>query len=467
MPDERLRVLVVDNEPSVLHALKILFDLHEIACETAQAPEAALRRIASGEIAVVIQDMNFTPGMTSGEEGIRLFRAIRERDPELPVLLVTAWVSLETAVQLVKEGACDYMAKPWDDDKLVTAVRNMLEMRRLQLENRELQQKGSRARRALAEKHDLCGMVYESEAMHRLVALALSVAGSDAPVLVTGPSGAGKEKLAEIVQANSRRKAGPFLRVNVGALPAELMESELFGAEPGAYTGAKGLRTGRFEAADKGTLFLDEIDALPLPGQVKLLRVVQSGEFQRLGSSKTRTADVRLISATNSPLRERVEEGTFREDLYYRLNVIELAVPPLSARLDDLLPLARHFLAQCEEEGRGARRLGAPAERALVGHDWGGNVRELQNRVRRAVLTAPDEEIRPEDLGLAAAEGAEAGGQSRLTASEEVERRTIEHALLEAEGVVSRAADALGVSRQALYRKMDRLGIVLERRPRP
>jgi CheY-like chemotaxis protein len=295
--------------------------------------------------------MNFGADKTSGEQGVRLFRSLREADPDLPILLITAWVSLETAVSLVKEGAADYMAKPWDDDKLVTTVRNLLEMRRLRTENRDLQQQGRRARQALAERYDLCGLVYESESMHRIVSLAVNVSGSDAPILLTGPSGAGKEKLAEIVQANSRRHDGPFIRVNVGALPEDLMEGELFGSEPGAYTGAKGVRAGRFEAADGGTLFLDEIDALPLSGQVKLLRVVQSGEYQRLGSSRARKADVRLISATNSDIHGLVDQGRFREDLFYRLNVIELQVPPLDRRPEDILPLATHL---------GGQRPGAP-----------------------------------------------------------------------------------------------------------
>jgi DNA-binding NtrC family response regulator len=261
-----LKVLVVDDEPSVVDAMTLLFDLHQIPCVSASDPDEGLRKAMEEDVGVVIQDMNFGGENTTGEQGVRLFHALRQADRDLPVLLITAWVSLETAVQLVKEGASDYMAKPWDDDKLVTR----------------------RARQALAERYDLCGLVYESEAMHRVASLALNVAGSDAPVLITGPSGAGKEKLAEIIQANSRRSQGPFVRVNVGALPEELMESELFGSEPGAYTGAKSLRVGRFEAANGGTLFLDEIDALSLAGQVKLLRVVQSGEYQRLGSSQSR-----------------------------------------------------------------------------------------------------------------------------------------------------------------------------------
>jgi DNA-binding NtrC family response regulator len=463
-----LKVLVVDDEPSVVHALSVLLDLHDIPSISASTPAEALEKAALEEVGVVIQDMNFGADETSGEEGIRLFRAIREVDPDLPILLITAWVSLETAVQLVKEGAGDYMAKPWDDDKLVTTVRNLLKLRTLQIENRELQQQGRRARQALARKYDLCGMVYESDAVHRAVSLAVNVAGSDAPVLITGPSGVGKEKLAEIIQANSRRRDGPFLRVNVGALPEELMEAELFGAEPGAYTGAKTLRVGRFESADGGTLFLDEIDALSLAGQVKFLRVLQSGEFERLGSSKTRRSDVRILSATNTDLRKAVAEGRFREDLFYRLNVIELHLPPLEERPEEILPLARHFMKQAQTEGRGPFVLSEEGREALLRHRWSGNVREIQNRIQRAVLTCAGLEIRPADLDLDRETTGRpvAGGSEALSASDAEERRRLEQALLEADGVVSRAAERLGLSRQALYRKMERLGIVLERRPR-
>jgi DNA-binding NtrC family response regulator len=470
MDPDRLSVLVVDDEPSVVHALSVLFDIHQLPTVSASSPDEAMQRIDEANVGVVVQDMNFGDDKTSGEQGVRLFRRIRQAEPDLPVVLITAWASLETAVQLIKEGANDYLAKPWDDDKLVVSVRNLLQMRRLQLENRRLLDRSRAAREELALRYDLCDVVYESEGMQSLVTLAVSVAASDAPVLITGPSGAGKEKLAEIVQANSRRRDDPFLRVNVGALPEELMESELFGAEAGAFTGATGLRVGRFEAADGGTLFLDEIDALSLSGQVKLLRVVQSGEFQRLGSNKTRRANVRLISATNTDLERAIADGRFREDLYYRLNVIELAVPPLERRPHDILPLARHFLAAAarEREGFDEPRFDVEAEAALVCHDWAGNVRELQNRIQRACLTARGNEITVRDLDLAPTADATPRGRSRLPASgpEAEERLRIEQALVEADGVVSKAADVLGLSRQALYRKMDRLGIVLERRPR-
>ena len=473
MAVHRLKVLVVDDEPAVVHALGVLFDVHDIPCVGVDSPDRAMELLAGDEIGVVVQDMNFGADKTSGEEGISLFRRIRESHPGLPVLLITAWASLETAVQLIKEGANDYLAKPWDDDKLVSAVKNMLEMRRLQLENERLRREGRQAREALAAEYDLCGVVYESGAMHRVVTLAVNVSRSDAPVLITGPSGCGKEKLAEIVQANSRRSGKPFLRINVGALPEELMESELFGAEAGAYTGATRRRDGRFEAADGGTLFLDEIDALSLAGQVKLLRVLHSGEFQRLGSSETRRADVRVISATNADLVEAVAESRFREDLYYRLNVIELAVPPLERRPEDVLPLARHFLErQAAESGGEPPELERGAQEALLRHRWPGNVRELENRIRRATLICRDGKVTADDLALdelqdPSTRTAPASGAATEPGPLDAERRRIERALLDADGIVARAAEVLGLSRQALYRRMEKLGIVLERRPKP
>ncbi|HEX8154293.1 MAG TPA: sigma 54-interacting transcriptional regulator, partial [Thermoanaerobaculia bacterium] len=271
------KVLIVEDQPAVAKALRMLLDLHDIEAQGTADPDAAVRLLEAHEIDLVLQDMNFTPGATSGEEGIALFRRLRAADPDVPVLLLTAWTSLETAVQLVKEGASDYLAKPWDDAKLVATVRNLLHIRELRVENDRLRNEKRRTRQALARESDLCGIVYESEAMHRVVTLAVQIAISDVPVLITGANGAGKEMIAEIIHANSRRNRAPLVKVNAGAIPDELIESELFGAEAGAYTGSQRLRLGRFEAAHNGTLFLDEIGNLSLSGQMKLLRVLQSG----------------------------------------------------------------------------------------------------------------------------------------------------------------------------------------------
>ncbi|HEY5920880.1 MAG TPA: sigma-54 dependent transcriptional regulator [Kofleriaceae bacterium] len=471
-----MKILIIDDQRAVRAALELLFEIQRIPTITADSPEGVLDLIASEDIGVVLQDMNFRQENTSGAEGVALFRAIRKLDPELPVLLMTAWTALETAVMLVREGAADYFAKPWEDDKLVRTVKNLLKMRELAQDNLRMRSQASRAKRALAGRADLRGLVYSSQAMHDVVTLAVSVAASDAPIMITGPNGSGKEMLAEIIQANSRRKSGPFVKLNAGGLPADLLEAELFGAEAGAFTGATKLRIGRFEAADGGTLFLDEIGNLSLAGQAKLLRVLQTGEYERLGSSTTRRADVRLISATNADVQQLIADGKFREDLYYRLNVIELYVPPLVERPDDVLPLAEHFLAVHSKEGP-ARELAGDARAALLAHEWPGNVRELQNRVQRATLVAADAEITAHDLGLAAVGSRGRTSSTAAPASaplpaappspeEAAERAAIQDALTRAGGVVAKAACELGMSRQAFYRRMERLGIALERRIR-
>jgi len=458
------RVLIVDDQPAVIQALDVLFDLNDIPHVSATSPRKALK-IAAGEVlGAVIQDMNFTHREISGEEGIDLFHTLRRAQPDLPILLMTAWASLETAVELVREGAVDYIQKPWDDDKLLEIVSTILEARESELATHQKNEELEASRQALAKRHDLRDLVYASDAMHRLLTLAISVAESDAPVLVTGPSGSGKERIAEIIQANSRRAEGPFIRVNVGAMPEELLESELFGAEPGAYTGARGRRIGHFESAHRGTLFLDEVDSLSLAGQVKLLRVLQSGEFQRLGSSKTQRVDVRVISATNASLEEALSAGSFREDLFYRLNVVELSVPPLAERGDDVLPLARHFLDRFAGKDGRQLKFSSDAESAVLSHPWTGNVRELENRIQRATLVAGSGEISRQDLGLGEKDTGRA--TDSLTTNQQTERLRIIKILEEEDGIVAHAAQRLGISRQAFYRKMTRLGIEIERRPR-
>lgn len=457
------RVLIVEDQPAVAHALEVLFGLHDIPCEVAAGPGEAVERLASGEIGLVVQDMNFSRSATSGTEGIELFRAVRRLDPDMPVLLMTAWTSLETAVALVREGAADYVAKPWDDDKLLASVRNLLQLRLLQAENLRLRAERSASRAAISRDYHLLGVVYESDAMHRVVSLAVQVAASDVPILITGPNGAGKEKIAEIVQANSRRRERPFIRMNVGALPDELLESELFGAEAGAYTGSRRLRIGRFEAADGGTLFLDEIGNLSPAGQVKMLRVLQNKEFERLGSNETRRVDVRVICATNVDLKEAIAAGRFREDLFFRLNVIELAVPALAERRDDILPLAESVLEDLSRSRGGEPlRLASEAEHSLLAYSWPGNVRELFNRIQRAGVVATHPTLTSADLGF------ESAGRAASTAItvDPGERGSVEEVLRRNGGSVSRAAAELNLSRQAFYRKMERLGIVLERRPR-
>jgi DNA-binding NtrC family response regulator len=439
-------VLVIDDNPAVAQALSLLFGLHDIRTLTALTPQKGLALLAHERVDLVVADMNFSADTTSGEEGAALFRALRAQQPDLPVVLLTAWTHLESAVQLVKAGAADYIGKPWDNDKLLATVENLLELAETTRERKRLQDEQRRRRERLAEQYDLCGIVFASDAMERVVELACRVARADVRVLITGPNGAGKECIAQIVHANSAIGKGPFVAVNCGAIPAELIEAELFGAEAGAYTGAGKARAGRFEAANGGTLFLDEIGDLPLAGQVKLLRVLETGQFEMLGSSKTRTAQVRILSATNADLPALIREGRFREDLYYRLNVIDIAVPPLADRPADILPLARHFLGD-------GLQLSEDAAAALQAHDWPGNVRELRNSIERAKLMARERVVVAADLNLPAA------ARPASREAEHFSKEVLEASLREAGGNISRAAQSLGLSRQALYRRLERFNL--------
>jgi DNA-binding NtrC family response regulator len=440
-------VLVIDDNPAVATALDVLFSLRDYTTLAAESPAAGLAILERESVDLVIQDMNFRADTTSGAEGVELFRSIRARFPDQPVILLTAWTHLEAAVELVKAGAADYLAKPWDDAKLLTSVANLIELSETRRALSRRRADDSK-RRGEIGKYDLRDAVYADAATDRLIALACQVARSDVPILITGPNGAGKEKIAEILQANSAVRAGPFVTLNCGALPSELIEAELFGAEAGAYTGANRAREGKFEAADGGTLFLDEIGNLSLTGQMKLLRVLETGRFERLGSNKERQVRVRVISATNADVGAMIKAGTFREDLYYRLNTIELRVPPLAERPDDIVPLALHFLPE-------GKRLSTEAREALRVHAWPGNVRELKNVIARASLLAAGPAISTADLGLPAAP------RPRST-EEEPDRASIEAALTRAGGVIAQAAADLGLSRQALYRRMDKLGIPRE-----
>ena len=436
-------VLIIDDNAAVAIALDVLFSLHDIASLRAASPEEGLDILGRETVDLVIQDMNFTLETTSGEEGVALFREIRKRHPDLPVILLTAWTHLDAAVELIKAGAADYLSKPWNDERLLTTVTNLIELGQA---NRALNQRLQRERKAkheLEQNFDLRGLVWQDPATERVLTLACQVARADVPVLITGPNGTGKERIAEIIQANSQVADGPFVVLNCGALPSELIEAELFGADAGAYTGASKAREGKFEAADGGTLFLDEIGNLPLAGQMKLLRVLETGRFERLGSNRERQVKVRVISATNADLGAMIRAGTFREDLFYRLNVIELRLPPLSQRPGDILPLALSFL-------RG-KTLHPSAESALQAHSWPGNVRELKNVMARASLLAQGDIIKAADLGLPVTVAP--------SVESEPDREAIVQALARAGGVVAQAANELGLSRQALYRRMERLGI--------
>ncbi|MCG9731195.1 sigma-54 dependent transcriptional regulator [Shewanella sp. Isolate13] len=465
------KILIVDDNQAVCNALALMLELNGYQTLTCLSPDVALELVLLHDVALVVQDMNFTQDTTSGEEGRSLFYALRQLQPQLPIVLLTAWTQLELAVELVKEGAADYMGKPWDDAKLLNSISNLISLHRLAKDNAKLSRVENQ-RMAAIKGAELCGIVFNSGAMQRCVDLALQIAKSDVSVLITGPNGAGKDKLADIIHANSSLKLQPFIKVNIGALPMELLEAELFGAEAGAFTGATKTRIGRFEAADGGTLFLDEIGNLPLSGQVKLLRVLQTGEFERLGSHQTRKVNVRVISATNADLAQDIQAGRFREDLFYRLNVIELPLPALKERKDDVLPLVEHFIGTDFS-------LSRQTQQALQAHPWPGNVRELENACRRAVILANSPELTVEDFGLELHSGSviepkalpehqlsesplnAPAAQNDVVQDGEVqdEKASIESALAQHRGVIARVAKSLGLSRQALYRRMEKYGI--------
>ncbi|TDF35142.1 sigma-54-dependent Fis family transcriptional regulator [Alteromonadaceae bacterium M269] len=445
------KVLIIDDNAGIRTALEVLLSVHKIETKAVSSPKEGLALLEQQEFNLVLQDMNFSRNITSGEEGIELFHQIRQLDPDVPIILITAWTHLETAIELVKEGAADYLQKPWDDRKLMVTINNLLKLEQATRQHQQTVLERKAALRQLKRQYNLGDVIFNSEAMIKLVTVATQVAKADVPVLITGPNGSGKEIIAQIIQANSGQAEGPFIKVNAGALPKGLIESELFGAEEGAYTGAHKARIGRFEKADNGTLFLDEIGNLPLEGQIKLLRVLQTSEFERLGSSQTRRVSVRLICATNSDLQQAVIDQTFRQDLLYRINVIELKVPALAERPDDIIPLAQHFL----DEGK---TLTQEAKKHLLAYDWPGNVRELENCMKRAQLLSTQPTIRADELGLEIR-------HDDMPPIEDIEEHyesteeEIRQALSDNKGIIARAARELGLSRQTLYRRIEKFDI--------
>lgn len=440
------KILIVDDTPAVLQALSLLLEIHGYDVITTTSPEQAIQYVDQLRVSLVIQDMNFTADTTSGEEGKTLFTELRRINGNLPIILITAWTDLEQAIELVKAGAADYIAKPWDDKKLLTIVANLIELGKSRQQTQQLKRIKQQQQSSIDAAKSV-GLIYTSNAMQRIVDMAIQVAKSDISVLITGANGSGKEKIAELIQAQSTLSNKPFVKVNCGALPADLIEAELFGAEAGAYTGATKTRIGRFEAAHGGTLFLDEIGNLPYSGQTKLLRVIQTGEFERLGSVTTRHTKVRVISATNAELLKDIREGNFREDLYYRLNVIELIMPSLAERADDIVPLVKHFLPE--------RQLSLSAERTLQIYPWPGNVRELENACKRVAVLKPEGIIEQEDFALQSVQ------LSSVSSNEKTEpnKAELEIAMREYQGVIARVARHFGMSRQALYRRLNKLGI--------
>ena len=453
------RLLVADDQPDVIEALRLLLKAEGYEIETASSPRAVVEAVQAREFDLVLMDLNYARDTTSGAEGLDLLSRLRDIDPTLPVVVMTAWASLDLAVEVMRRGARDFVAKPWDNARLLAIVRTQVELgsalrrgERLEEENRLLRGDGGSA----AVTRPI--LVAEAPAMRPVLEMIDRVGPSDAAVLITGDNGSGKGTVAQALHSVSARAARPLVTVNAGGLSEGVFESELFGHVKGAFTDARADRVGRFELADGGTLFLDEIANVPPGLQSKLLRVVETGEFERVGSSRTRRVDVRILSATNADLHAEVAAGRFRQDLLFRLNTIEIRMPPLRDRRPDIPPLAHHFLRQHAQRYRKRVTGFEPAAlEALLAHPWPGNVRELDHAVERAVLMTQAAQVRAIDLGLRAAP--EDSRRLDDMSLEEVESFLIKKALGRFDGNVSRAAEALGLSRSALYRRLQRYGL--------
>jgi len=451
--DRDPRVLVADDDADVLAALELLMRANGFQVETARSPAQALSALESRDFDAALLDLNYARDTTSGREGLELVERLRALDPSLPVIVMTAWGSVDGAVAAVRRGARDYVQKPWDNARLLQTLRTQVELgralrvgQRLEHENRLLRREG------------MPEMIAEAPSMRPVLELLARVGPSDANVLVTGEHGTGKELVARILHASSPRAGRALVTVNVGGLAEGVFESEVFGHVKGAFTGANTERVGRFELADGGTLFLDEIANVPPAQQARLLRVLQTREFERVGSSRTRTVNVRLVSATNADLASEVAAGRFREDLLFRINTVEIRLPPLRDRREDLPALAAHFLRRHAQRYRKpVETLDAEALRALLAHPWPGNVRELDHVLERALLMARGPVIEPGDLALRAPGGG-AATLEQMTL-DEVERVLIQKALARHGGNVSDAAKTLGLSRSALYRRLERHGL--------
>lgn len=451
--DSAAQILIADDQPDVLEALRLLLKGEGYRTTQVTSPEDAIRAVKEGDYDLLLIDLNYTRDTTSGQEGLDLLGRVRSLDATLPVVVMTAWGTVELAVEAMRRGARDFIKKPWENDRLLSIARNQIELGRALRQGQRLE-----AENRILREEAMPNLIAQSPAMKPVLEIIERIGPSDANVLITGENGTGKGLVAQALHRFSNRAARPMITVNVGGLSEGVFESELFGHVKGAYTDAKTDRVGRFELADDGTLFLDEIANISLNLQSKLLRVLETGEFERVGASKTRAVNVRIISATNANLTEEVAAGRFRQDLLFRLNTIEIHLPPLRERREDIPLLAMHFLRQKTAHYRKAVDGFEAAALQLLGqHSWPGNVRELSHAVERAVLMAAGRTIRAADLALQPA----TGESIRLEEMswEEVEALLVKKALSRFNGNVSKAAEALGLSRSAFYRRMERHGL--------
>lgn len=452
------KILIADDQPDVLAALHLLLKAEPFEIETAASPASVINAIKNSEFDVVLIDLNYTRDTTSGAEGLDLLSKVRAVDANLPIVVMTAWGTVDLAVEAMRRGARDFIQKPWDNARLLAVLRTQVELAQALRRGQHLEAENIALRDSVADSAgETPNLIAESAAMKDVLNVIRRIAGADANVLITGENGTGKEVVARTLHAHSARKGKPLVSVNAGALAEGVFESELFGHVRGAFTDAKADRIGRFELADGGTLFLDEIANVPLRLQPKLLRVLETGEFERVGSSKTRKINVRVLSATNANLAAEVASGAFRQDLLFRLNTVEIHLPPLRDRREDIPALAEYFLQQHRDRYRRAvYGFTNEALTALRAHSWPGNVRELDHVIERAVLMTSTPEITAADLGLRPSPSA--AGRLDEMSLEEVERLLIQKAIARF-GNANRAAEALGLSRSALYRRLQKYGL--------
>jgi DNA-binding NtrC family response regulator len=455
------RILVTDDQADVLEALRLLLKSEGYACSVCQSPAAALAAAKGERFDAALIDLNYTRDTTSGQEGLELLAALRKHDPELPVVVMTAWGTIDVAVQAMRAGAGDFIEKPWDNRRLISVLRSQIELARGRRREARLETEN-----ALLREDEDDVFVAESPAMRPVMEMLRRVAPSDANVLILGENGTGKGVIARQLHRLSRRADKPLIKVNMGGIAESVFESEMFGHTRGAFTDAKNDRIGRFELADGGTLFLDEIANIPLSQQPKLLRVLEDGELERLGSSRTLTVDVRLVSATNADLGSDVARGAFRKDLLFRLNTVEIRLPPLRERRADIGPMAQAFLARCARRyQREGLAFSASALAALENYAWPGNVRELAHVIERAVLMAASARIEQFDFSLqpieplAAPAAPPSSASSAAMTLEQAEQAMVRNALDQCGGNIQKTADLLGLSRAALYRRLEKYGI--------
>ena len=450
MPTAKPTILIADDQADVLQALRLLFKGEGCQVESVQSPAKVMETLRARDFELLLMDLNYARDTTSGKEGLELLAQVQALDSTLPVVVMTAWGSVELAVTAMRQGARDFVQKPWENERLLSVVRNQIELGRALRKGQRLEAENQLLREAGGFQ-----FIAEAPTMRPVLDLIERVGPSDANVLITGENGTGKGVVARALHAASPRAAKPLVVVNMGGFAEGVFESELFGHVKGAFTDARTDRQGRFELADGGSLFLDEIANVPLNQQTRLLRVLETGEFERVGSSRSRRADVRFISATNADVRAEVAAGRFRQDLLFRLNTVEIHLPPLRERREDIPALAAHFLRYRTGKYRKAIEKFTPAAlEQMQKHSWPGNVRELEHVVERAVLMARGNVIQPDELGLLPL----ADNAPRLDemSIEEVEAHLIRKTLARCEGNAQKAADALGLSRSAFYRRLEK-----------